>query len=765
MKFVVLLVFVMVAALTAAVPLCAQTTAFTYQGSLNSSGSPATGNYDFEFALFDAASGGTQLGATNTRAGVSVTNGVFAVSLDFGNQFPGASRYLEIRVRPTGGGSFTTLNPRQPVSSSPYSVKSISADTAASATNATNATNAVNAANASTANNALQLGGVAASQYVLTTDPRMADARPPTAGSANYIQNQNSGAQAGSNFNISGNGTAGGTISGNIVNATTQYNIGGSAFLSTTGTNNTFVGLNLTYLGAYNTMVGFNAGLTNTGSHNTFFGMAAGVTNTSGDNNSMFGRSAGNNRTGSDNAFFGSFAGSAASFFASSGNSFFGTFAGGGITNNTSIGYNARNTGFGSANLINSTAIGSYAAVSQNHSLILGSIDGVNGCNAAANCASVNVGIGTTAPGARLHIVDNGGSTLIGDPTGCPVNFGGLGFSSTLTCGNYSLLGDGLNTYFNRPTGGQIFFRENNADQMAIISGGNVGVGTTGPQQRLSISDGMNIDQNNLNSGTLTNTLRFGPGNSGEAIGSRRTAGGNQYGLDFYTASSNRMSVTVGGDVGIGVTPTSKLHVYGGGSVRITADSDANAGIGLALSGQTKWSIATVSPGQLQIYNQVTNSNAVWIDTSNRVGIGTASPDQTLTVGIGNASKPGGGSWATFSDARLKNIMGRFTPGLNAVLRLQPLRYEYKEDNALGIRSEGEHIGFSAQEVQRIIPEAVTKNDKGFLLINNDPIMWTMLNAIKEQQAQIERQQAEIDILKALLCDKRPKAKPCKLRN
>ena len=72
-------------------------------------------------------------------------------------------------------------------------------------------------------------------------------------------------------------------------------------------------------------------------------------------------------------------------------------------------------------------------------------------------------------------------------------------------------------------------------------------------------------------------------------------------------------------------------------------------------------------------------------------------------------------------------------------MQLQPLRYEYKRDNALNLKSEGEHIGFSAQAVRKIIPEAVSQNDKGYLLVNNDPILWTMLNAIKEQQAQIEK--------------------------
>jgi len=69
---------------------------------------------------------------------------------------------------------------------------------------------------------------------------------------------------------------------------------------------------------------------------------------------------------------------------------------------------------------------------------------------------------------------------------------------------------------------------------------------------------------------------------------------------------------------------------------------------------------------------------------------------------------------------------------------LQPIRYEYKPNNALEIKTEGENIGFSAQAVQKIIPEAVVKDSRGYLLVNNDPIMWTMLNAIKEQQQQIE---------------------------
>jgi len=131
-----------------------------------------------------------------------------------------------------------------------------------------------------------------------------------------------------------------------------------------------------------------------------------------------------------------------------------------------------------------------------------------------------------------------------------------------------------------------------------------------------------------------------------------------------------------------------------------------------------------------------------------RLGIGTAAPDSPLTVN-GNASKPGGGSWNVFSDIRLKNIRGKFNTGLNAIMQLQPLRYEYRSNNAMGITSKGEHIGFSAQDVQKVIPQAVTQNDSGYLMVNNDPIIWTMLNAIKEQQKEIVELKRQIRQLRA----------------
>lgn len=99
-------------------------TAFTYQGQIRRDGNPINGTCDFQFSLWDAASGGTQIGATETKAAVNVSNGLFTVLLDFGGAaFNGEARWLEVSVRsPAGNGSYTTLSPRQALTPAPYAL-------------------------------------------------------------------------------------------------------------------------------------------------------------------------------------------------------------------------------------------------------------------------------------------------------------------------------------------------------------------------------------------------------------------------------------------------------------------------------------------------------------------------------------------------------------------------------------------------------------------------------------------------------------------
>lgn len=106
----------------------AQGTAFTYQGRLNDGMAAADGPYDFEFALFNAVSGGAQQGVTLAVNDLAVSSGVFTATLDFGNQFTGAERFLQIAVRPGAStGAFAVLTPRQRLSAAPYAVRAVEA--------------------------------------------------------------------------------------------------------------------------------------------------------------------------------------------------------------------------------------------------------------------------------------------------------------------------------------------------------------------------------------------------------------------------------------------------------------------------------------------------------------------------------------------------------------------------------------------------------------------------------------------------------------
>lgn len=163
----------------AAQTILAQTTAFNYQGKLTEGGSPANGSYQMQFKLFDALSGGSQIGATISDVNLTVTNGIFSTKLDFGaNALSGANRWLEIAVRHSSSEFYTTLSPREQIASSPYAVRTLSA---------------------ASADNALNLGGIPANEYVTIS----------SVGSS-FIRNGT--AQQFANFNITGNGFFGSNV-------------------------------------------------------------------------------------------------------------------------------------------------------------------------------------------------------------------------------------------------------------------------------------------------------------------------------------------------------------------------------------------------------------------------------------------------------------------------------------------------------------------------------------------------------------------------
>jgi hypothetical protein len=107
----------------------AQVTAFNYQGQLQTGGAPANGVFDVQFALYDSTNLPGNLLAGPTNAIVTVNNGLFSATLDFGpGVFTGEAVFLNLGVRTNGSQSgYTVLSPRQPFLPTPYAVMAGSA--------------------------------------------------------------------------------------------------------------------------------------------------------------------------------------------------------------------------------------------------------------------------------------------------------------------------------------------------------------------------------------------------------------------------------------------------------------------------------------------------------------------------------------------------------------------------------------------------------------------------------------------------------------
>ena len=124
------ILFVASIGLLCASPLPAQEplgTTFTYQGQLQDGGVPANDEYDFIFRLFDDPVGGAQVGGDVEIDEWLVSDGLFTVELDFGaGIFTGDALWLEVSVRLNGGGEYTDLSPRQPLTATPYALYALS---------------------------------------------------------------------------------------------------------------------------------------------------------------------------------------------------------------------------------------------------------------------------------------------------------------------------------------------------------------------------------------------------------------------------------------------------------------------------------------------------------------------------------------------------------------------------------------------------------------------------------------------------------------
>ncbi len=316
-------------------------TEFTYQGRLIDANDAADGEYDFEFKLYDDPTAGTQQGSMIYASEVDVIDGYFTVGLDFGSDvFDGDARWLEIGVRPgemNDPNVYTTLQPRQEVTPTPYALYAKTAQTTGSDNDwmvtgddmysipsgnvgigTTSPEKKLDIVSESYADLGIALStkSIGGTSWDIENDEGVFKIVEHASCGPEYLNNTRIavvgnciGSPHGGNVGIGTESPQEILDVNGAINTDSVYKIGTNTVLSTLGLGNIFVGVGAgpINIGHYNTFIGSWAGYYNTeGDDNTFVGRSAGYFNTTGNYNTFLGHEAGySNTTGDDNTFLG----------------------------------------------------------------------------------------------------------------------------------------------------------------------------------------------------------------------------------------------------------------------------------------------------------------------------------------------------------------------------------------------------------------------------------------------------------------------------
>ena len=331
-----------------------------------------------------------------------------------------------------------------------------------------------------------------------------------------------------------------------------------------------------------------------------------------------------------------------------------------------------------------------------------------------------NVGIGTTAPNAKLELSQATGATQLEI----------LRLTSTDASqsgqGNYiSWRGpNGYNYDMARITGGRegltsggfLAFDTSNVERIRIVSGGNVGIGTTSPGAKLSVNGNIMI--------------------SG-------VAGTNKY---LMTDETNTGTGSITLQAGAGSA------AYGGG-INLYANNNAthpgDVSVGLSANGVSKFRINN--------YGVDNGTDLFTVLYGGNVGIGTTSPSYKLQLSTDSAAKPGTTTWTVASDRRLKKDIRPYTNGLTVIKKISPVWFKYNGKGGFPADNQ-EHIGVIGQEIAKVAPYTVNTfkaklnpEDKAETeLVNFNPhaLIFDLINSVKELDANITKLAQENQELK-----------------
>jgi hypothetical protein len=309
---------------------------------------------------------------------------------------------------------------------------------------------------------------------------------------------------------------------------------------------------------------------------------------------------------------------------------------------------------------------------------------------------------------------------------------------------------------------------------LTALASGNVGIGTTAPSQKLDVTGNTNVTGSSYVGGSLgvgttapatALDVRTADASAAITVGStgntdgavyfgnpshgvkRNYSNGNDVGL--YTTAANLYLSASGtstsqfvllnsGNVGIGTTPGAKLHVAGNMKIDGTNTLEFGAGVAGKEANAGKIGYRAFSTDALDI-----------------VGAGTAASGGRLIRfycenGASFNGQVNAPNFYNSSDQRFKQNIRPIGSALASVLALRGVRYEW---NALGIRRGGKagagQVGLIAQELEKVYPELVFTDKDGYKSVNYTQLTPVLIEALKEQQAQIETLKAQAAAAKA----------------
>jgi hypothetical protein len=737
----------------------AQGTAFTYQGRLNSSGSPANGSYDLAFTLYTTNVTGTALAGPVTNAAVAVTNGLFTTMVDFGNAFTGGSNWLAIAVSTNGANSFFSLTPRQQVTPTPYAIMAENVSGLSIQNNPDGAPNVVLGASVNFVSPGVEGatigGGGEVNKY---TNSVTGDFGTVGGGIGNTASAKQSTVAGGFN-NTASNPQA--TVAGGYANTA-------SGLLSTVagGNQNIASGDSATVAGGvYNTASGTGAFIGGGGADGT---TSAG--NTASGNASVVSGGLSNQATKTYAAVSGGYNNIANDFAATVGGGEFNISSGdsstvGGGQGNTASG-NSATVGGGYYNI----ASGDYSFAAGNTALALNdgafvwADDSSSAFASTANNqflvrAQGGVGINTNNPGTNALMVNGNvtATSFTGSGSGLTglqgANLTGAVPSASLTSvpsasltgtiNNARLSGVALTSGGNAFTGNQ------------TVSSGSVGIGTSTPNAPLAVVGNIYMGTQRANTTFnqigdtiylgaeqkfLGNTLGISVDGSTDWINlmANSLSAGIMFGVSSSTANPHSnitplMVIKSNGNVGIGATnPVENLTIAGvtGYNSGLKLTGSTTGGTGMALentaAGGHKYDFvsggagSTEGAGAFALFDETAGSFRLTVSTNGNVGIGTATPATTLDVNgqisAGSLRSPGAGiNSSTFAFTQL--AVGTNTTGNGTVIH-NPLTDG--DPNAILIITHNWTADTNSTSKYNIKPVGVYYSGPNWIIFNED---------------------------------------------